>query len=108
MLSAKSASALACGSVMMVKCLPRAFTPAFFSASAAVSVCTIVSAVLPDFEMATKCVFFRSKRFSAASQEKGSGLSWNSTNGTAFLRSAVSACPPRLEPPIPSTATVLA
>ena len=75
MLSAKSASGLACGSVMMVKCFFSDRAPAFSSASAAVSTCIKVSAVPPDFEMAIKCVFLRSKRLSAAVQENGSGLS---------------------------------
>ena len=91
----------------MVKCFFSDLTPAFSSASAAVSTCIRVSAVPPDFEMAMKWVFFRSKRFRAASQEKGSGLSWNSTTGPAPRRKAVRAWPPSEEPPIPSTATVL-
>ena len=94
---------------MMVKCFLSDLTPIFSSASTAVSTCIRVSAVPPDFEIAMKCVFFQIEALQRAGPAEGIGIVVEFDKGglVDFLRSAVSAWPPRLEPPMPSTATVV-
>src|ERR1043166_38463 len=97
--------------------LMRPSSPPRLTASSAAAVCIKVSPVPPDFEIATKRVVASGSFPSSVPNVTGSRLSMKCMRGgtrnasaprTPTSASCASVCPPRLEPPVPSTTTSLA
>ncbi len=87
--------------------------PAAISADTTAAVCISVSAVPPDFEIATKRDEASGSCSSIAPNVPGSRLSMKCRRGlrncpsagTAYPANCASVCPPRLEPPVPRNTT---